>query len=160
MKLRSLSARHRSTQRTARGFTLIEVMIVVAIIGILAAIALPSYRDYVLRGKLVDAHNGLSAMRANMERYFQDNRTYNSVSATNVSPCLVDAANRMVGTFQLSCDPTPTATAFVLKATGSGATAGFVFSVNQRNDRATTVTGVNGWNSCTNDWVTKRAPAC
>ena len=43
-------------------------MITVAIVAILASIALPSYRDYILRGQLVDATNLLSAGRANMER--------------------------------------------------------------------------------------------
>ncbi len=67
----SANARHRP-----RGFTLIELMITVAIVAILAAIALPSYRDYILRGQVVDATNGLAGMRADMERFFQDNRTY------------------------------------------------------------------------------------
>ena len=52
-----------------RGFTLIEVMVTVAIVGILSMIAYPSYRDYVLRGHLVDATNGLSTVRAQMERH-------------------------------------------------------------------------------------------
>ncbi|MBC7938818.1 MAG: prepilin-type N-terminal cleavage/methylation domain-containing protein, partial [Chitinophagaceae bacterium] len=58
------------------GFTLIELMITVAIIAILAMVAVPSYRDHILRGQLVDATNGLSSVRANMERHFQDNRSY------------------------------------------------------------------------------------
>ncbi len=63
-------------QRRAQGFTLIELMIVVAIVAILTTIAYPNYRDYVIRGQLVDATQGLAAVRANMERYFQDNRSY------------------------------------------------------------------------------------
>jgi prepilin-type N-terminal cleavage/methylation domain-containing protein len=147
------------SRRRSAGFTLIEVMITVAIVAILAAIALPNYRDYVLRGQLVDAHNGLAAMRANMERYFQDNRTYVNVTGFT-SPCLVAEANRRVGSFQLRCNPDPTATAFVLEAVGSGPTNGFTFAVNQRNDRSTTVTGVSGWNSCANDWVTRKGQSC
>ena len=62
--------------RTQRGFTLIELMVTVAIIAVLAAIAVPNYRDYVTRGKLVEASAGLSDARVKMEQYFQDNRTY------------------------------------------------------------------------------------
>lgn len=139
---------------------MIEVMIVVGIIGILAAIAFPSYRDYVLRGQLVDAHNGLSAMRADMERYFQDNRTYESTGSF-VSPCKVDEDKRKVGSFTLACPAgEPTSTTFKLQAVGSGTTNGFVFTVDQQNNRTTTVTGVSGWNSCANDWVTKKGQTC
>src|SRR5450631_654421 len=59
-----------------RGFTLIEVMVVVAIIAILAAIALPNYTDYVTRGRIVEATAGLGDARNKMEQYYQDNRTY------------------------------------------------------------------------------------
>ncbi|REM66729.1 fimbrial assembly protein, partial [Mycobacterium tuberculosis] len=61
--------------------------ITVVIIGVLAAIAIPSYQDYVRRGYVVDGTNGLATMRADMERYFQDNRTYKKVSATILPPC-------------------------------------------------------------------------
>ena len=60
----------------ASGFTLIEIMIVVAIVGILAAIAYPSYSEYVQRSRIMDATSGLNDVRTRMEQYFQDNRTY------------------------------------------------------------------------------------
>lgn len=96
--------------RSGAGFTLIEVMITVAIVAILAAIAMPSYRDYVLRGQLVDGTNGLAAMRADMERYYQDNRTYLKTGSF-VPPCTATASRANVsGTFQLSCASAPAAT--------------------------------------------------
>ncbi|MBT2336432.1 prepilin-type N-terminal cleavage/methylation domain-containing protein [Variovorax paradoxus] len=146
----------------AAGFTLIEVMITVAIVAILAAVALPSYRDYVLRGQLVDGTNGLAAMRADMERYYQDNRTYLKVDPF-VPPCTATATKtNIVGHFQLSCaaDPAATSTTYKLLAVGSGPTAGFTFSVDQLGVQASTITGVSGWTGCDKAWVTRRGQAC
>ena len=61
---------------------MIEVMIVVAIVAILAAIALPNYADYVKRGKIIEATSALSDLRTRYEQFFLDNRTY-------VGGCLV-----------------------------------------------------------------------
>ena len=58
------------------GFSLIEVMIVVPIVAKLAAVAMPAYTDYIMRGKLTEAHSNLAALRTAAEQYFQDNRTY------------------------------------------------------------------------------------
>jgi type IV pilus assembly protein PilE len=60
------------------GFTLIEVMVVVAIIAILATIAVPMYSEYVRRGQLTEAISNLSDYQVKMEQYFQDNRNYGS----------------------------------------------------------------------------------
>ncbi|MBC7991790.1 MAG: prepilin-type N-terminal cleavage/methylation domain-containing protein, partial [Rhizobacter sp.] len=93
----------KSASNQQQGFTLIEIMIVVAIIAVLAAFAIPQYRDYVLRGQLIEASNGLSAMRANMERYYQDNRTYADVNPRR-APCnSVDPLPRTFGTFTVTC---------------------------------------------------------
>ena len=54
-----------------RGVTLIELLIVVAIAGIIAAVAMPAYQDYVMRGKLADAHAILGATRTRLEQYYQ-----------------------------------------------------------------------------------------
>ena len=64
--------------RPARGFTLIELMITVAIAAILAAVAIPMYRDYVVRSRIIDATSRLSDFRVRMEQYFMDNRTYDA----------------------------------------------------------------------------------
>jgi prepilin-type N-terminal cleavage/methylation domain-containing protein len=154
-----------SFQRISRaraGFTLIEVMIVVAIVAILAAIALPSYSDYVLRGKLVEATNALSSIRANMEQYYQDNRTY-VTSATIPSPC--DAAsltslNGSLKNFTITCNPTPTSTTYTIVATGSTAvTNGFVFSITDANVQASTA-GTKWGGAAYACWVTKRGMTC
>lgn len=139
----------------AKGFTLIELMIVVAIVAILTTIAYPNYRDYVIRGQLVDATQGLAAVRANMERYFQDNRTYVTVGAFT-PPCT--AANVAYGRFNISC-PGSTATTYTATAVGiAGPLAGFTFTVDQNNTQVTTVTSPPApttFQGCATAWITK-----
>ncbi|MFM2329587.1 MAG: hypothetical protein RLZZ494_1690, partial [Pseudomonadota bacterium] len=60
--------------RAISGFTLVELAIVLLIIGILSAIAMPIYQDHALQGRIVDATNALSTLRARMEQHYQDNR--------------------------------------------------------------------------------------
>ena len=63
------------------GFTLIELMITVAIIGILSAIAYPSYESYVRKSRRVDAKNALLDLASRQERYFSVNNKYSTTAA-------------------------------------------------------------------------------
>jgi type IV pilus assembly protein PilE len=150
----------RPGRSSSRGFTLIEVMTVVAIIGILSAIAYPSYRDYLIRGALVDATNGLSTMRAEMERHFQDNRDYRTVGAF-VTPCArLNAATRTFGDFVVTCGVAPTQTTYTLTATATVGSIvdGFSFTVDETDRRATVAPA--GWPSCATRWLTKKGQPC
>ncbi|MBS0316808.1 MAG: type IV pilin protein [Proteobacteria bacterium] len=102
------------------GFTLIELMIVVAVITILAAIALPSYRSYVMKSRRTDAKNGLLDLASREERYFSVNNTYTNdptqlgYGAGSSFPLAINASGQSY--YNLTA---PTVTA----ASGSGATA-------------------------------------
>ena len=139
----------------SEGFTLIELMIVVAIVAILTTIAYPNYRDYVIRGQLTDATQGLSAVRANMERYFQDNRTYVAVG-TFTPPCA--AASVAYGKFNISCATVATPPTYTATAVGASAPVlGFTYTVDQNGTQATTVAAPapHSFLGCTTAWVTK-----
>ncbi|WP_413625839.1 type IV pilin protein [Luteibacter sp. Lutesp34] len=66
----------RTQQRQSRGFTLIELVIVVLIVAILAAVAIPSYRKYIIRSHRVDAQAALIDVAAREERYFYSKNAY------------------------------------------------------------------------------------
>jgi len=65
-----------------KGFSLIELMIVVAVIGILAAVAYPAYQDYVIRAKRGDAMNALAAVRIAQEKYRANNTSFADSTGT------------------------------------------------------------------------------
>ena len=72
-----------STRYLARGFSLTELMIVIVIVGVLAAFGLPAYQDYSRASKRSDAHEGLLRMAQLQERFFTDNNSY-AVNATQL----------------------------------------------------------------------------
>jgi type IV pilus assembly protein PilE len=141
---------HRPTHRSA-GFTLIELLIVITIIGILAAVAMPMYGDYVKRGKITEAHSSLSELRLRAEKWFADNRSYAGFNQV--------IANARY--FEYNCG-NPTATAFTCTANGlaNQGMGGFVYTINESNVRASTFTGQPGWNNSTTCWIKKKGETC
>jgi type IV pilus assembly protein PilE len=139
------------------GFTLIEVMIVVAIVAVLVAIALPSYSDYIRRGKILDATNKLSSDRVKMEQWFLDNRTY--VGACVPPPTgAFSIATAPDDIFVIDCG-TPTISAYTLTATGITGKGmdGFVYSIDNTNAKtsASPIGYTNG--AC---WATRKDGSC
>lgn len=142
-RLRSIAPR--------RGFTLIEMMIVVAIGAIIAAVALPAYSDHVMRGKIAEATSNLADLRTKTEQFFQDNRTYASYTLPAV-------AGARYFTYSLSS----TATTYTITASGvsTQGMGGFAYTINQANARVTT--GLpSGWTGVSSTcWVIRRGGTC
>lgn len=148
--------------RGERGFTLIELMIAVAVMAILAAVALPAYTDYITRSKLTEAHTHLSDLRVKMEQFFQDNRTYIG------GPCAPTGASAtQIKYFDFSCNPVPTANTYTIQAVGKAGSdlEGIAFTITESNVHATTVTAGStiankGYASNATCWVTRKGGVC
>jgi type IV pilus assembly protein PilE len=130
------------TTRT-RGFTLIEVMITVAIVAILTAIALPAYTAYLQRSRVPPALDALSSMATRLEQRFQDTGSY-----ANGAAC--GAALPAADNFAIACNLSDDGQGFTATATGNGPVDGYGYSINHRGVRVTTahpkgVPGANCW---------------
>jgi len=130
------------------GFTLIELMITVAIVGILAAVAMPSYKNYIRRGQQPEAFNALSDYRTKMEQYYQDNRNYGSASTKCADASTASSWNTFAPagakyfTFTCAANTTSgdsTQQSYTITATGNAGTqvASDVYTIDQNGNRAT-----------------------
>lgn len=135
------------------GFTLIELMIVLAVIAMLATIALPSYSDYVTRSRFPEAQGALATGRVAAEQWFLDQRTYVGM------PCPGESSN-----FRYDCsNPAPTSATYTITANGKDSMTGFAFTINELNARSTTVTGApaaKGWQGNATCWTIRKTGDC
>jgi type IV pilus assembly protein PilE len=147
-KLIALPRRHRPVPR---GFTLTEVMVVMSIAAVTAAMALPAYTDHAVRGRIAEATGNLGALRAKAEQYFLEHRTY----AGFTLPTLADAR-------YFSYEVSTAAATYTISATGIAeqGMGGFAYTISRGNARWTTAlpSGWTGVNS--NCWVVGKGGAC
>ncbi len=137
--------------KVQKGFTLVELMIVVAIIGILAGVGIPSYNNYSIKGKLVEATSALSDARVKMEQYFQDNRTYDAGGGTTCPPAISLATTN----FTYACSNL-SATAYTITATGKNSLSTYSYTIDQANVKTSTT----AWGYSTSCWVTNKGGGC
>jgi type IV pilus assembly protein PilE len=143
-----------------QGFTLMEMMIVVAIVAILAYIAVPSYQDYVRRSKLTDATSQLGDLRVRLEQFYQDNRNYGSTAAACGVPMPTGEAAKHF-TFSCNWGAGGTNQSFLVTATGNAAQgmSGYAFTISETNAKQTTAfPGATGLPR--NCWILRAGDAC
>ena len=140
-----------SRKSNISGFTLIELMIVVAIVGILAAIAIPSYQNSIIKSKSKEAQTNLIALSLTAENIYQRTLSYPVLDLANTTAIKADDKFKMwnvtSGSFSYSYKAT-TGSSYELKATGAESTlTGCTLTLS--NNGTKTVAGC----SVTTDWA-------
>lgn len=139
------------------GFTLIELMITVAIVAILASVAVPTYTAYIQRSRISDATGLLAMTRVRLEQFFQTNRNYGAGTTCGVAM----PANANQFTVTCGWGSTGTNQTFLLTATGNSGTYmdGFTFTVDDTNTQRTTAfPGASGLPA--NCWMLRKGQSC
>jgi type IV pilus assembly protein PilE len=136
--------RPQSRPGRSRGFTIIELMIGLAIVGVLMAVALPSYTSYTQRSKVPPGLDALSAYATRMEQRYQDTGNYGTGGCAVAVPA---AAN-----FTVTCALGTGGQTFTATATGSGPMSGYSYTINSAGVRATTAHPKGANTTC---WTTR-----
>ncbi len=139
------------------GFTLMEVLVVTAILGILLGLALPSYRDYVRRGSIPEATAALSDYRVKMEQYYQDHRNYGSSTKCandDPAPAWKDFSPAGKKNFDYGCETPADGQDYKLTATGKSTSvvAGHTYELTSSTTKTTSFKGESVDKSC---WVVR-----
>ena len=100
--------------KTQKGFTLIELMIVVAIIGILAAIAIPAYQDYIARAQVSDAVQLLGGLKTPLAEYYSDKGAWPTNIITELG---ANTAGKYVSSVAIATTPAATGGTIAIDAT-------------------------------------------
>jgi type IV pilus assembly protein PilA len=140
-------------KNTQKGFTLIELMIVVAIIGILAAIAIPAYQDYITRSKVTELVTAASACKSSVSEYAQTmGELPGSLSAAGCN----NNTSQYVSSFTMPSSGTITVTASAAVGGTASASGTNTYVLTPDFDAAS---GTVGW-SCTDSTIpSKYLPA-
>jgi type IV pilus assembly protein PilE len=142
--------------RCRQGFTLLELLVAIAVVAVLASVAIPSYSSYVRRGKIAAALGEMSAVRVRLEQYYQDNRNYGSTASACGVPMPVPDG------FTLACTwgPGATSQSFIVTATGAaaGGLGGHTYTIDSADQQRTVqFEGVAVNAPC---WIKKKGEAC
>lgn len=138
-----------------QGFSLTELMIALAIAAIIAAVAVPGYRDHMLRSHIPEATSTLSALAMRLEQHYQDNQAYSDTNG-----CAIAMPTDDIFTFE--CAANDSGQSFLLKASGksTGAMADFVFTLDQNGNAMTTQLPAAWGVAPFNCWINKRSSTC
>lgn len=140
---------HRRAASETRGFTLVELMVVVVIIALLAALAMPVYNRYVVNTRLRSAQNDLVAMALTMENFYQQQLTYPAATTTTAATqsALSGWAPSQAASFTYQIQAS-TSTSYTLRAVGSAnGMSNYTITLDNSNTRQLTSPGgaVTAW---------------
>ncbi len=134
-----------------KGFTLIELMIAVLVVGVLLSVSIPKYRDYVLRSKIVEGTSTLMSLSIKLEQFYQDNRTYIGACTNNsIAPIPTNLKY-----FNIDCEVTEQG--YLLKATSKS--GDFIYQLDE-NENKLTLAVPEGWINIESCWIGKNNGQC
>lgn len=135
------------------GFSLVELMVALAIAAVIAAFALPAYRDHTLRSYLPEMSSSLQLSALRLEQYYQDHRSY--LKGTDCGVTLPSSEH-----FAYTCTSPEDGQSFLITATGLAAMAEFSYTINHQGQTRTVLLPERWGKTPSNCWVMKPGVVC